>query len=82
MKGVYIDDGGGRVKWLYLPDALRVGVLGVYADEETGGEFARICRDERRAQKFFDREQMDGNSVYFWRVWSSGTPRRVISIGD
>lgn len=56
MKGVYIDDGGGRVKWLYLPDALRVGVLGVYADEEAGGEFARyrgdIVTSDREAAAF------------------------------
>ena len=41
MKGVYFKD-GGRVKWVYLPDAMRGGVLGVYADEDGGGEFARV----------------------------------------
>lgn len=81
MKGVYFK-GGGRVKWVYLPDAMRGGVLGVYADEDGGGEFARVCDDERKAEAFFKRETENGNGVYYSRVWSAETPRRVVAVGD
>lgn len=81
MEGVYFKD-GGRVKWVNLPDAMRGGVLGVFADADGGGEFARVCDDERKADAFFKRETGNGNGVYYSRVWSSETPRRVVAVGN
>lgn len=79
MKGITIKDGADK-KWIYLSDAMRGGVLGVYVDEDGGGEFARVCNDARRAAEFFRRETENGNGVYYSRVWSACSPRQVIMI--
>lgn len=79
MKGITIKDGADK-KWIYLSDAMRGGVLGVYADYEDAGVFARICTDEKRAKEFFNREQRNGNIVYFCKPWSTNSPCPVIMI--
>ena len=79
MKGITIKDGGDK-KWIYLSDAMRGGVLGVYADPENDGEFARICTNEKKAEEFFNRERKNGNIVYFCKIWSACSPRQVIMI--